>query len=192
MTTLPLRPRHALSALVVLALAAMLLAGCRSSRHVETGTYLSSKVRVTLPMGDGTLSVSGNLRMVGGERVQLSLLMPILHSEVLRIEVNPEELIVVSRMTKQYLQADRQELSPYLPRRADFDHLQRLLLKAANKDKVTLSAQDLGIPKLDRCRLTLTDFSTKPISLNPTTVSAKYERIGLDELLHMLAGLMGQ
>lgn len=181
-----MKPLIALACIVAMAL---LMASCRSTKEAAGGTYLSSKVKVSLPLNGGTLSVSGNLKLVGGERMQLSLLMPILRTEVVRIEITPDGLLLVDRMGKQYIQASRAELRPLLPRRADFTHLEKLLLKAARKGRVSLDAADIGIPKLQNCKLTLSDFSNKPVTIHPFTPSAKYKRVELEELVAMLTGI---
>lgn len=111
------------------------LAGCKTSRQAE-GTkgetsFLSSKVVLTVPSKDAVLTVNGTMKLKAGERMQLSLLMPILRSEVARIDVTPEEVILVDRMGKRYVQASRQELKGILPKKATFQHLEKLLYAAS-------------------------------------------------------------
>ena len=49
--------------------------------------------------------MNGTMKLVSGERMQLSLLMPILRSEVARLEITPDDVLVVDRMGKRYVQA---------------------------------------------------------------------------------------
>ena len=179
---------HALSILCVL----LCLASCSSSRRaVDTGTYLSSKVKLTVPYQGNLMTVNGTMKMISGERLQLSLLMPVIRSEMVRIELTPDTLLLVERMDKHYLQASRAELKPYLPRKADFAHLEKLLFRAARNDKeVTLNVSDLGLPKLEGCRLVLSNFSYKPLELNPTRLSSKYRRVEPAELVNLLGKLL--
>lgn len=170
------------------------LAGCKTSRQIgsksdETG-YLSSKVTLTVPTKDAVLTVNGTMKLKNGERMQLSFLMPILRSEVARIDITPEEIILVDRMGKRYVQASRQELKGMLPKKATFQHLEKLLYTASRPDgKNTLTGSELGIPSLEKGKIELTDFSTKPFNLTPTQLSSRYQKVELHELLEMLMSL---
>lgn len=170
------------------------LAGCKTSRQAEgtkgeTG-FLSSKVVLTVPSKDAVLTVNGTMKLKAGERMQLSLLMPILRSEVARIDVTPEEVILVDRMGKRYVQASRQELKGILPKKATFQHLEKLLFAASRPGgKNTLTGSELGIPSLEKGKIELTDFSTKPFNLTPTQLSSRYQRVELYEILELLMSL---
>ena len=156
----------------------------------ESG-YLSSKVHLTLPQKEGSITVSGNMWLKSGERMQLSFLMPILRSEVVRLEVTPEELLLVDRMGKRYVRATRKELKGVLPKKATFARLEKLLYAATTPDgKRALTAQELGLSSLKRGKIELSDFSDKPFTMTPTQLSKKYEEVSPEELLEMLAHLL--
>lgn len=190
------RARRSPAALPVLLLLLAVLFGlsaCKTSRQAEGSSLsacLSSKVRLTVPHKGGALTVNGTLKLVSGQRLQLSFLMPVLRTELVRLDVTPDEVMLVDRMGKQYVQTNRNELKGLLPKKADFAHLEKLLFKAARPGgRTVLEGRDLGIPKLEKGRLELTDFSDKPLSLTPTQVSARYKKVELAELLAMLADL---
>lgn len=170
------------------------LAGCKTSRQAEgtkgeTG-FLSSKVVLTVPSKDAVLTVNGTMKLKAGERMQLSFLMPILRSEVARIDVTPEEVILVDRMGKRYVQASRQELKGILPKKTTFQHLEKLLYAASRPGgKNTLTGSELGIPSLEKGKIELMDFSTKPFNLTPTQLSSRYRRVELYEILELLMSL---
>lgn len=170
------------------------LAGCKTSRQAEgtkgeTG-FLSSKVVLTVPSKDAVLTVNGTMKLKAGERMQLSFLMPILRSEVARIDVTPEEVILVDRMGKRYVQASRQELKGILPKKTTFQHLEKLLYAASRPGgKNTLTGSELGIPSLEKGKIELMDFSTKPFNLTPTQLSSRYQRVELYEILELLMSL---
>ncbi|MDO4164322.1 MAG: DUF4292 domain-containing protein [Bacteroides sp.] len=168
------------------------LGSCSTSRRASTAdAYLSSKVKLTVPNKDASLTLNGTMKLKSGERMQLSFLMPILRSEVARMEVTPDEILLVDRMGKRYVRATRAELKGLLPKKADFAHLEKLLYNAskANGTKA-LEGKDLGLPKLEKCRIELTDFSDKPFSMSATELSSKYKQVPLEELLVMLVGLL--
>lgn len=170
------------------------LAGCKTSRHAggeseETG-YLSSKVVLTVPVKDAVLTVSGTMKLKDGERMQLSFLMPILRSEVARIDITPDEVLLVDRMGKRYVQVSRQELKGMLPKKATFHTLEKLLHAASRPGgKSALTASELGIPSLEKGKIELTDFSTKPFNMTPTELSSRYQKVELYELLELLMSL---
>ena len=69
-----------------------------------------------MPVKDALFSVDGTLKLHRGERIQLSFLMPILRSEVARMEVTPDEVLLVDRMGKRYVRASRAQLKVHLLR----------------------------------------------------------------------------
>lgn len=192
-TTKPLRYRPLLRLVWLMALL-IGLAGCKTSRQVEndkseTG-FLSSKVVLTVPTKEAVLTVNGTMKLKAGERMQLSFLMPILRSEVARIDIIPDEVILVDRMGKRYVQVSRQELKGMLPKKATFRHLEKLLYAASRPGgKNTLTGTELGIPSLEKGKIELTDFSTKPFNMTPTELSSRYQRVELYELLELLMSL---
>lgn len=172
------------------------LAGCKTSRKAETSAmpesarYLSSKVRLIVPTKDAVFTVNGTMKLIGGERMQLSFQMPIIRTEVARMEVTPDEILLVDRMGKRYVQGTRKELKDVLPKKADFAHLEKILFDASKPDgKRTLSGKELGIPSLEKGKIELSDFSYNAFSLTPTRVSPKYTKVELNEILEMLMSL---
>ena len=181
---------------ILLAMALLLcLAGCKTSRHaagpsLKESTCLSSKVKLTVPSKQSVLTVNGTMKLVRGERMQLSFLMPILRTEVARIEVTPDEVLLVDRMGKRYVRATRRELKGVLPKKADFAHLEKLLYAAARPEgKTVVTAESLGLQKIEGGKIEFSDFSTQPLTLSPTQLSSKYTEVEWYELLHLLMSL---
>ena len=104
--------------LSLLLLLAVGLAGCKTSRHSSSlsgeSACLSSKVQLTVPHKDATLTVNGTMKLKKEECMQISFLMPILRTEVARMEVTPDEILLVDRMGKRYVRATRKELKDVL------------------------------------------------------------------------------
>lgn len=175
-------------------LLAVCLAGCKTSRHASTldhqSGYLSSKVRLTVPTGQAVLTVNGTLKLKSGELVQLSFLMPIFRTEVARLEVTPDTILLVDRMNKRFVRVERSELRHLLPKKAGFAHLEKLIYAAAKPGgKTVLRGSDLGIPSLEKGQLELSDFSDKVLSISPTSLSGRYKEVKVEELLEMLMSL---
>lgn len=135
------------------------------------------------------MTVSGSMKMKSGERIQLSVLMPVFRSEVMRMEVTPDEVLLIDRMNKRYVRATRDELKGILPENADFDRLEKLLFKASLPGEKRLTGRELGIPSLEKAKVRLSDFSTAEFELIPTEVSSRYTQVALEDLLKMLMKL---
>ncbi len=180
---------------ILLLLVAGCLVGCKTSRNIETpiGTenqYLSSKVKLTIPTKSAIYTVTGTLKLISGEQLQLSFLMPIFRTEVARIDVTPEELLLVDRMGKRYVYTNREELQKILPKKANFAALEKILFTAYTDEKARiLTGADLGIADLEKGKIELSEFSTEPFTLTPTKLSSRYKKVELNELLSMLLSL---
>lgn len=184
--------------ILYLLLLVVVLAGCKSSKTVvaervvpEASHYLSSRLQLTIPSGSGgSVTTGGTLKMKTGDRVQLSILMPILRTEIARLEITPDEILLIDRMNKRYVRALRSELEGVLPEDARFSKLEKLLLNASlPQGKSELSGRELGIPSLEKAKLRLYDFSSKEFSMTPTVVSDRYTQVPLSELINMLTKL---
>ena len=177
---------------------AVVLAGCKSSKHLTTTvpevtapSYLASKLQLTIPSKNGSMSVGGTMKMKSHERVQISLLMPIIRTEVARIEVTPSELLFVDRMNKRFVRATKSELKEILSKNVEFSQLEKLLTDASRPGgKTELSGKDLGIPKLEKAKVQLYEFSTKEVLITPTELTSRYRQVSLEELMKMLMTLL--
>lgn len=177
-------------------LTALLLTGCKSSRTVvapsapKEARYLSSKLQVTIPGGGGSMTATGTMKLKEGERVQISVLMPIIRTEIARLELTPNDVLLIDRMNKRYVRATRQELKEVLPKDADFEKLEKLLFSASLPNgRKDLSGKEMGVPLLENTRLKLYDFASDPFVMTPSEVSAKYTQVPLPVLLNMLMDL---
>ena len=137
------------------------------------------------------MSVGGTMKMKSHERVQISLLMPIIRTEVARIEVTPSELLFVDRMNKRFVRPPKSELKEILSKNVEFSQLEKLLTDASRPGgKTELSGKDLGIPKLEKAKVQLYEFSTKEVSITPTELTSRYRQVSLEELMKMLMTLL--
>ena len=185
--------------IVYLLLVVVVLAGCKSSKRLVTSetkapvsSYLASKLQLTIPdKKGGSLSVGGTMRMKTHERVQISLLMPILRTEVARIEVTPDEVLLVDRMNKRFVRATKAELKNVLSKNVEFSRLEKILMDASLPGgKTELTGKDIGIPSLEKAKVQLYEFSTQEFSITPTELTSKYNQIPLEELVKMLVALL--
>ena len=86
---------------------------------------VSSKINLTLTMGDKEASVSGNLRMKRNDVVQISLVALGL-LEVGRLELTPEYFLVLDRMNNRYVKKTYDEVDFFRTSGIDFYTFQSL------------------------------------------------------------------
>lgn len=189
--------------IVYLLIIVVLLVGCKSTKRLTTTvpevtapevvipSYLASRLQLTLPGKGGSVTVGGTLKMKGRERLQISLLMPILRTEIGRIEITPDEVLLVDRMNKRFVRATKEELKDILPQNIPFSRLEKILTDASLPGgKTELTGKDLGIPKLEKAKVQLYEFSTKEFSMTPTELTSRYTQVPLEVLLKMLTSLL--
>lgn len=80
----------------------------------------------TATMGDKDVSVPGALRMRRNKVIRIQLFIPILGSEVGRLEFTPDYVLVVDRMHKQYVKGDYNQLDFLRDNGLNFYSLQAL------------------------------------------------------------------
>ena len=172
-------------------LIAVVLVGCKSSKRLTATkvpevtaseaaipSYLASRLQLTIPGKGGSMSVGGTMKMKSRERVQISLLMPILRTELARIEVTPTEVLFVDRMNKRFVRATKKELKEILSKNVEFSQLEKLLTDASKPGgKTELSGKTWESPKLEKAKVQLYDFSTKELSITPTEVTSRYRQV---------------
>ena len=173
----------------------LVMASCKSTKHTssklpsvtKTTQYLSSKVQFSVP--GSSMNVNGTMKMKTGDRIQLSLLMPILRTEVVRIEGTPNDVLLIDRMGKQYVKTTFAELSYLLPTGMSFEKLEKILLDSSQPGgKTELTTTDLGLPYVSGARMKLSDFSDKEFEMSSATISDKYKQVTIDELIGSILG----
>jgi hypothetical protein len=80
----------------------MLFTSCKSSKQIgilpsgePSNPYLSSKMQLTFPYKGDKMSMGGTMKMKQNERIQLSVQLPVIRTEVVRIDITPEEVLLL-------------------------------------------------------------------------------------------------
>lgn len=94
--------------------------------RVETKN-LTANLGVTLKFGSKEISCDGKLRMKRDDVVQLSLTLPLLGTEVGRLECTPDEVLLVDRINRQYCRAKYSDVGFLAKAGLDFYSLQAVL-----------------------------------------------------------------
>ncbi len=106
----------------------------------------------TASMGGKDVSVPGSLHMRKGQMIRLQLFMPVLHTEVGRLEFTPEYVLVVDRLHKQYVKEDYRQIDFLKVNGLDFNALQALFwnqlylpgAKGVEEDNISKFKADLS------------------------------------------------
>ena len=106
----------------------------------------------TAQMGDKDITVPGSIHMRRDEVIRLQLFIPLLGSEVGRLEFTPDYVLVVDRMHKQYVKGDYNQLDFLRDNGLNFYSLQALFwnqLLLPGNDKVSEGDLNKFDAKLD-------------------------------------------
>lgn len=197
MKTMKIRHLTTCCGMALLLMAMLTLASCKSSRSAGKGSadimhteYLSSKLELTIPHKDAVFTVGGTMKLKRKEMIQFSLLMPILRTEVARVQVTPDELLIVDRMNRRFVRAGDSELRYAVVSGFTYDKLEKLLRRMARDGKSkSITGEDLGLAKLKKAKVEFYDFSTDPVSISPIELSSRYKQVTLEEMLQLLTSL---
>lgn len=116
-------------------------------------------INFTITTGGDEISVPGSLHMRKNQVIRLQLFIPILGTEVGRLEFTPEDVLIMDRMHKEYVKADYSEVSFLKKNGISFYSLQalfwnQLMLPGTNEVKES-----------DATRFTTDVTETKNLSL---------------------------
>ncbi|KAA6327022.1 hypothetical protein EZS27_023946 [termite gut metagenome] len=177
-----------------LLLCVLLFGACKGSRSMQSGDgtsrFLSSKIQLTAPYRGDMITLSGTMKMIRNEHIQLSFLMPMFRSEIARIDITPNEVLFVDRMNRRYVRAAEFDINALLTRKVNFGKIEELLYNASRpRAKAVITAKDLNLKSSDAIKLRLYDFSTAEITITSTEISSRYKPIALDNLLKLILNL---
>lgn len=178
----------------------LLLMACRSSKQMVTTekkqqafpevSCLTSRMQLLIPgKNGGQLSASGLMKMESNKRIRFSVLMPVLRTEVARIEITPEYMLLVDRMNKKFVRASMDRLKETLSVQTDYYKIEKMLLNAAEsagETDFTGRNLGLGIPMLANASIRFYDFSESETAVEPTELSSKYKQVPWEVLVEVL------
>jgi len=89
---------------------------------------LSSSLRFSIKQGmnKSTISANAQLRIIKDQIIQLSLRIPFLGTEIARISIMPEQIIIIDRLNKRYVSESMQTIKKNASFDFDFYSLQAL------------------------------------------------------------------
>lgn len=93
---------------------------------------ISGKVSLELIRGDQTsgMKVNSQLKLIKDKEIQLSLRAPFINSEVFRVNITPDSVFVIDRLSKKYAAEDIKELSNQKNIQFNYNNMQALFTNA--------------------------------------------------------------
>ena len=89
---------------------------------------ISSKVKFNLVFGTASYSLSGSLKIRRDEALQLSIQVPFLGTEAVRVEATPQSILIIDRIHKKYVQENMNSIKEKTGTNLDFYALQALFV----------------------------------------------------------------
>lgn len=173
---------HVISILVV---ALTMLTSCAShkkSTDVLKQENIVASGSITIMSGDNDMTAPAKLFISRGKLARLQVQMPLLGSEVVRVEFTPKNILVIDRMNKQYAQESYETLNNLTGAKLSFVQVQDMLLNY-------LAVQDelkIKLPTAKEKNVTLkgafNDMKATEEEATPTEVSTKYKRMDISQL----------
>lgn len=93
---------------------------------------ISGKVSLELMRGDQTsgMKVNSQLKLIKDQEIQLSLRAPFINSEVFRINITPDSVFVIDRLSKKYAAENIKELGKQKDIEFNYNNMQALFTNA--------------------------------------------------------------
>lgn len=93
---------------------------------------ISGKVSLELMRGDQTsgMKVNSQLKLIKDQEIQLSLRAPFINSEVFRVNITPDSVFVIDRLSKKYAAEDIKELGKQRGIQFNYNNMQALFTNA--------------------------------------------------------------
>lgn len=191
---------------------AVMMASCRSSKNVakndkkadvttittntsgENKTLESvqmanftAKVKATVGQNGKDITTSGTLRMRRDDVIQIALVDPFLGiSEVGRIELSPDGILIIDRLNKRYVKTTYEEFAPLRDKGINFNMIQDYFWEQAEgASEVSYTMPGRTGIKLD---LKLSDKGSSENWEAHTSVSDKYTKTDANKLFSSLLG----
>lgn len=152
------------------------------------GTNFTARVRATVTQGDKNITTNGTLRMRYDEVIQIILVDPLLGvAEVGRLEISPDNILVIDRINRRYVNASYDEFAALQTRNINFSTVQELFWREAQKSDALSYTLPAKIPiRLD---LKLSDKGSNSNWSSRTSVSDKYVKTDANRLFSSLLGM---
>lgn len=156
----------------------------------STNANYTAKVKVKLNANNKNVSTSGSLKMRWNDVIQISLVDPILGiTEVGRLEFSENDVLLIDRINKQYVQETYESLSTMAKKDLNYAYIQALFWSEAQKENNDDITYKIPLKKPVTLNLKLKDVGHKSSWDAHTDVSSKYTKVTVEEFVKSLSNL---
>ncbi len=176
-------------------------------------TTITGNATVSVQLGEKSVKLNGALKMWRDKVVRVQLYMPLLGTEIGRMDFTPDYLLVVDRINKQYAKVSYSEIDALEQNGISFEVLQSLFWNEATDtsfvaDGVVLTwdysnyaeVENISFPKTQEITLTspeqngylkidMKELKTATDWDTATSLSTKYTQISARAIVNMLKSL---
>ena len=153
--------------------------------NIATGTNFTARVKIFITQDKKNVSTTGTLRMRYNDVIQITLTDPIIGiAEVGRMEISPDNILIIDRINKRYVNTTYEEFGALKDNDITFEAIQALFWEEAQKsDKLSYTIPAKKTIKLD-LRLSNKDHNANWTA--HSSVSSRYTKTDVNELFRSM------
>lgn len=174
----------------VIAVLSMTFTSCAS--HKESAGVLSQENIIatgslSVKFGDNEQTAPSKLSISRGKIVRLQVMMPLLGSELIRLEFTPDDVLVLDRMNKRYIKEKYDMLNVLTGANLSYPFVQALVIDyLAKQDELKLSLPASGKPVDLLLQGNFKDIKAEKTDITPTEVTSKFSKMQISDLTKMM------
>ncbi len=160
--------------------------------NVDSTTFVNytAKIKVNLKMNSKSVSTNGSLRMRWNDVIQISLVDPVLGiAEVGRLEFSKNNVLIVDRINKQYVQESYESLSALAKSEITYEYIQALFWSETQKKDNKKVTYKVPLKNPVTLNLELSSVGHKDSWDAHYVISNKYKKVSAEELFKSLSSL---
>lgn len=172
---------------LVAMLSVMSCASHKDSADILKKKNIAASGSLSVVTADKDLTAPAKLMMSQGNIIRLQVMMPILGSELFRVEFTPESVLVLDRMNKQYAQESYSAVNTLVKSNLSFDKVQALVLQyLAEQKELPLALPAGGKTYNVTLKGSFHDIKEVQEVDQPTVLSSKFKKMSIKDITKML------
>lgn len=147
----------------------------------------TAKVHVSLKQNSKSVSTSGSLKMRWNDVIQISLVDPIIGiTEIGRLEFSKNDVLIVDRINKQYVQESYASISKLAKQEVTYEYIQALFWSESQKKNNDNITYKLPLKQPVTLNLEVSNVGHKESWDAHYEVSSKYRKVSAEDLFKSL------
>lgn len=159
--------------------------------NVDSTSYANytAKVKVELKRGNKPVATNGQLKMRWNDVIQISLVDPVIGiAEIGRLEFSKDNVLIVDRINRQYVQESYASISAMAKQDITFEYIQALFWSESQKPNNTNISYKIPLKQPATLNLHLENVGHKDGWDAHTSVASKYTKVTAEQLFNSLTG----